>query len=84
MDPIIWIASGLVVGLAAARAAGGRDGLFGDLLFGLLGAFLGGWLTDLLYTGTVLDGLAASAPAALVGAVVFVLGLRLVQRTSLA
>ena len=80
MDPLVWIAVGLGVGLAVSRVVRGSDGLFGDLLFGLLGAFLGGWLTDLLYTGRALDGLAGSAPAALVSAVLFVLVLRLLGR----
>lgn len=83
MDPLVWIAVGLGVGLAAPLVAGEGEGLFGDLWFGLLGAFLGGWLFDLLHTGAPLDGLAGSAPAAAVAAVLFVCVLRLVHRATL-
>ncbi|HLT47929.1 MAG TPA: hypothetical protein VK002_11920 [Rubricoccaceae bacterium] len=83
MDPLVWIGVGLGVGFVAALVAQ-EEGLFGDLLFGLLGAFLGGWLVDLLYVAAPLDGLAGTAPAALVGAALFVLLLRLVHRATVA
>jgi uncharacterized membrane protein YeaQ/YmgE (transglycosylase-associated protein family) len=80
MDPLVWMAVGLGVGLLAPLVAGEGDGLFGDLLFGLLGAFLGGWITALAATPPA--GLAGSALAALGGAAAFVLALRLVHHAT--
>jgi uncharacterized membrane protein YeaQ/YmgE (transglycosylase-associated protein family) len=82
MDPLVWMAVGLGVGLLTPLVAGGGAGRFGDLLFGFLGAFLGGWIADLLAVATPLSGLAGSAPAALAGAAAFVLALRLAHRAA--
>jgi uncharacterized membrane protein YeaQ/YmgE (transglycosylase-associated protein family) len=84
MDPLVWIVLGLLVGLLAGLVAPGRAGLAGDLLFGLLGAFVGGWVAALLWARAPLEGLAASGPAALGAAVLFVLTLRLAQRAPAA
>ena len=84
MDPLVWMLVGLGVGLLTPLVAGEGLGLFGDLLFGFLGAFVGGWVADPLTGAGLLDGLAGSSLAALVGAVVFVLTLRLVHRATVA
>ena len=75
MDPVVWIAVGLGVG-ALAPVLGRPYGLFADLVFGLLGAFAGGWIGSLVGTGT----LSASATGALFGAVALVLTYRLLLR----
>jgi uncharacterized membrane protein YeaQ/YmgE (transglycosylase-associated protein family) len=82
MDPLVWIVVGLGVGLLAALLARGGDGPLGDLLFGLLGAFLGGWLVDPLYVGAPPHSLPGSWLAALLAAAAFVGAFRLVHRTS--
>src|SRR2546430_694744 len=47
-EVIVWILVGLVAGSLAGRVALGRDlGLLGDLVAGVLGAFLGGILAQL-------------------------------------
>ncbi len=74
MDPLFWIGVGLGVGLLAPLVGGEGFGLFGDLLFGTLGAFIGGWIADPL-TASPSDALLA----ALLGGLVFVAGLRLTQ-----
>ena len=84
MDPLVWMLVGLGVGLLASLFADEGNGLFGDLLFGFLGAFLGGWVADPLTGVGLLDGLAGSSLAALAGAAAFVLTFRLVHRATAA
>ena len=45
MSILSWIILGLIVGFVASRLMGaGGYGLIGDIVVGILGAFLGGWL----------------------------------------
>ena len=79
MDPLVWIGIGLGVGLLAPLVASEGLGLFGDLLFGVLGAFLGGWTVAPLVAAGTFTG---TAVMAVLGAVVFVAALRLSHRRS--
>ena len=69
----------LLIGLAAGWLAGqimkgGGYGLVGDLIIGVIGAVVGGWLFGLLGLGpTTLLG---SLIAATVGAILLIVGLR--------
>jgi uncharacterized membrane protein YeaQ/YmgE (transglycosylase-associated protein family) len=70
---------GIVAGWLAGRVMeGGGFGLIGDLIVGLLGAFIGDWLLPRLgiHLGT---GIVASILNAFIGAVVLLLILRLVS-----
>lgn len=70
---------GIVAGWLAGRfMAGGGFGLIGDLLVGLIGAFVGDWLLPQLgiHLGT---GVVAAIVNAFIGAVVFLLVLRLLS-----
>lgn len=45
MTILTWIILGLIVGFIASRLMGaGGYGLIGDIVVGILGAFVGGWL----------------------------------------
>lgn len=44
---LAWIIVGLVVGLMAGRALGGRRVIVIDILISIVGACLGGWGSDL-------------------------------------
>jgi uncharacterized membrane protein YeaQ/YmgE (transglycosylase-associated protein family) len=71
------------IGLAAGWLAGqimkgGGYGLVGDLIIGVIGAILGGWLFGVLGFATV--GLLAQLIVATVGAIVLILLLRLIKR----
>ena len=47
-EVIVWILVGLVAGALAGRVALGHDlGLLGDIVAGVLGAFLGGVLAEI-------------------------------------
>jgi uncharacterized membrane protein YeaQ/YmgE (transglycosylase-associated protein family) len=76
---LIWLAVGAVAGwLAGMVVSGGGFGLVGDIVVGIIGAFIGGWLLPRLGVslGAGFVGLIASAA---IGAVVLLLGLRLVR-----
>jgi len=77
---IIWfLLIGLIAGwLAGKIMKGGGYGLVGDIIVGVIGAVLGGFLFDLL--GISVGGLVGSIITALVGAIVFIYLLRVLRR----
>lgn len=77
---LIWF---LIIGLAAGWLAGkvmkgSGYGLIGDLVIGVVGAFLGGWIFGLLHIAA--GGLLGLLVMAFVGAVVLVWLLRMLKR----
>ena len=75
----LFLLIGLVAGwLAGHIVKGGGFGLIGDLIVGVIGAFFGGWLFNLL--GFSAGGILGSLLTALVGAIVLLFGLRLFTR----
>jgi len=76
---VIFLLVGVAAGWLAGRIMkGGGFGLFGDMVVGVIGAFLGGWLFGLL--GISAGGLLGLLVTAFVGAVVLLFLLRLVKR----
>lgn len=77
---LIWLAVGAVAGfLAGVAVKGGGFGLLGDIVVGIIGAFIGGWLLPQL--GIQFGaGIVAVIVTATIGAVVLLLLLRLVRR----
>lgn len=48
MGIVIWIVVGAIAGFVASKVVSGRGmGLLWDIVVGILGAFLGGWLAGL-------------------------------------
>ena len=75
---IAWIVVGLIAGwLAGQVMKGGGYGLIGDLIVGLIGALIGGFLVGLFVHGSV--GLIGSIIVAFIGAVILVAILRAVS-----
>ncbi len=74
---LIWfLVIGLSAGWLAARVVkGGGYGVVGDLVVGVIGALVGGWLFSRL--GIAAGGLLGSLVTAFVGATVLILLLRL-------
>lgn len=77
---LIWF---LVIGLAAGWLAGkimrgAGYGLIGDLVVGVVGAFLGAWIFGLLHISA--GGLIGLLVTAFVGAIVLIWLLRLLKR----
>jgi uncharacterized membrane protein YeaQ/YmgE (transglycosylase-associated protein family) len=44
MGIISWIVLGAIAGFLANMIVGGREGLIGTILLGIVGAVVGGWL----------------------------------------
>ena len=77
---IVWVLVGIVAGALAGRVALGRDlGLFGDLVVGIIGAFLGGVLAQILKIHVELAGstILSQIVVAFVGAVLLLFVLRI-------
>ncbi|MEO8139956.1 MAG: GlsB/YeaQ/YmgE family stress response membrane protein, partial [Gemmatimonadota bacterium] len=61
MDLVTWLIVGLVAGLLASYAIGGIGyGLLGDIVVGIVGAVLGGWLFGRLGLTSPLNGIAGT------------------------
>jgi len=79
MDLLTWLIVGLIAGVLASLVMGGV-GLIGDIVVGIVGAFVGGWLFKQLGVSTPFSGLPGTIFTAFVGAVVLLFLLRLVTR----
>jgi uncharacterized membrane protein YeaQ/YmgE (transglycosylase-associated protein family) len=80
MDIVTWLIVGLIAGLLASFAIGGVGyGILGDIVVGIVGAVIGGWLFDRLDIATPWGGMAGVIFVAFVGAVVLLLVLRAVR-----
>ena len=79
MDFVTWLIVGLVAGVLAALLVGGV-GLIGDIIVGIVGAFVGGWIFRQLGVSTPFSGLAGTIFTAFVGAVVLLFLIHLVAR----
>ena len=79
MDLLTWIIVGLVAGVLASFVMGGGFGLVGDIIIGIIGAFVGGWLFSRLGVTSPFAGLAGTIFVAFIGAVVLLFVIRLVR-----
>ncbi|HEX2079249.1 MAG TPA: GlsB/YeaQ/YmgE family stress response membrane protein [Longimicrobium sp.] len=80
MDLLTWLIVGLIAGVLAGLLVGGV-GLVGDIVVGIVGAFVGGWLFRQLGVSTPFSGLAGTIFTAFVGAVVLLVILHAVHRS---
>jgi uncharacterized membrane protein YeaQ/YmgE (transglycosylase-associated protein family) len=73
---LAWLIVGLIAGwLAGQFMRGGGYGLIGDIVMGIVGAFVGGLLFAFLMPGSSV-GLLGSIVVAFIGAVVLILAVR--------
>jgi uncharacterized membrane protein YeaQ/YmgE (transglycosylase-associated protein family) len=80
MDILTWLLVGLVAGVLASIAMGGTGyGILGDIIIGIVGAFVGGWLFSKLGVSTPFGGLPGTIFTAFIGAVVLLFVLRLIR-----
>lgn len=71
---------GLVAGWLASAVVGGGYGVIGDIVVGVVGAFLGGFVFRRLGWGPIFPGIAGTIFVAFIGAVILLLILRLIHR----
>ena len=76
---LIWIVIGLVAGWLASAVVGGGYGVIGDIVVGVVGAFLGSLIFRGLHVKTPFSGLPATIFVAFIGAVVLLVVLRLIR-----
>ena len=77
---LTWLIVGLVAGLLASFVMGGTGlGLVGDIIIGILGAFVGGWIFRTMHITAPFGGLAGTIFVAFIGAVVLLFIIRLVR-----
>ena len=77
---IIFLLIGLAAGWIAGKLMkGGGFGLVGDLVVGVVGAYLGGWVFSLL--GLAAYGLIGALIMATIGAMLLLYIIRLVKKT---
>jgi uncharacterized membrane protein YeaQ/YmgE (transglycosylase-associated protein family) len=77
---LIWLLVGAIAGwIAGAVVRGGGFGLLGDIVVGIIGAFIAGWLFPRLgfHLGV---GIISAIIDAAIGAIVLLLLLRLIRR----
>ena len=80
MTLLTWLIVGLVAGVLASLVMGGTGyGIVGDIVIGIVGAFVGGWLFGALGIASPLGGLAGTILVAFIGAVVLLFVLRMIR-----
>jgi uncharacterized membrane protein YeaQ/YmgE (transglycosylase-associated protein family) len=79
MPILTWIIVGLIAGVLASLVMGGGYGLIGDIVIGIIGAFVGGWLFRTLGVNSPFGGLGGVIFIAFIGAVVLLFLLRLIR-----
>jgi len=74
MSLVAWIVVGLIAGwLAGMVMKGGGYGALGDIIVGILGALVGGFLATLLFGGDYLQGInILTIVTAFLGAIVLI------------
>ena len=83
MDLLTWLIVGLVAGVLASLVMGGTGyGIIGDIIIGIVGAFVGGWLFRQLGVSSPIGGLAGIILTAFIGAVVLLFVIRLIRRST--
>jgi uncharacterized membrane protein YeaQ/YmgE (transglycosylase-associated protein family) len=79
MEFLWFILIGIAAGwLAGQFMKGGGYGLVGDLIIGVVGALLGGWLFGM--AGVAAGGLIGQLVVATIGAIVLIFLLRLIKK----
>jgi len=81
MTLLTWLLVGLVAGVLASMIMGGTGyGLIGDIIIGIVGAFVGGWIFSALGIASPLAGIAGTILVAFIGAVVLLFIIHLFRR----
>ncbi len=76
---LLWVVVGGVAGFLANALAKGGYGLGGDIVIGVVGAFIGGWLFQSMRWHAPMAGLAGTIFIAFIGAVILLAVLRVIR-----
>lgn len=79
---LVWLVVGLVAGWLASSVVGGGLGTIGDIVLGIVGAFLGGLVFRSLGWHAPFTGIAGTIAVAFIGAVLLLLAIRLIRRNT--
>jgi uncharacterized membrane protein YeaQ/YmgE (transglycosylase-associated protein family) len=77
---IVMLIIGLIAGWLAGKIMGGGFGLIGDIVIGVIGAFIGGWLWATLHLPVLGPWWLTAVVSAVVGACILLFILRLIKR----
>lgn len=77
---LLWVAIGLIAGWLASAVVGGGYGVIGDIVVGVVGAFVGSLLFRQLGIASPIGGLAGTIFVAFIGAILLLVVLRLIHR----
>jgi uncharacterized membrane protein YeaQ/YmgE (transglycosylase-associated protein family) len=78
MDILTWLVVGLIAGVLASLVAGGY-GLIYDIVIGICGAFVGGWLFTRMGWHSPFVGLPGTIFVAFIGALLLLIVLHLIH-----
>ena len=73
---LLWVVVGGIAGFLANAVVKGGYGLGGDVVIGVIGAFIGGWLFHSMRWRAPLTGIAGTVVIAFIGAVILLVVLR--------
>jgi uncharacterized membrane protein YeaQ/YmgE (transglycosylase-associated protein family) len=79
MDIITWLIVGLVAGVLASMVVGSGFGILGDIIVGIVGAFIGGWLFVHQGWHAPIEGLGGTILVAFIGSVILLVILRIIR-----
>jgi uncharacterized membrane protein YeaQ/YmgE (transglycosylase-associated protein family) len=79
---LLWALVGLVAGWLASKVAGGGLGAIGEIVLGIVGAFLGGLVFRTMHVTAPFTGLPGVIFVAFVGAVLLLIVFRILRRPS--
>jgi uncharacterized membrane protein YeaQ/YmgE (transglycosylase-associated protein family) len=80
---LLWVVVGGVAGFLANALAKGGYGLGGDIVIGVVGAFIGGWLFQSMRWHAPMAGLAGTIFIAFIGAVILLAVLRVIRSSGI-
>jgi uncharacterized membrane protein YeaQ/YmgE (transglycosylase-associated protein family) len=71
MGIVSWIVLGAIAGFLANLVVGGREGILGTIILGIVGAVVGGWLaSEVFHKGDVTGVNVESIVIAVIGAII--------------
>ena len=77
---IVILIIGLVAGWLAGKIMGGGFGIIGDIIIGIIGAFIGTWLWGVLHLPMIANFWVSAIVISTVGACILLFIIRLIKR----